>query len=344
MNASIILKRIYSAVLCRTGIFSLALKHRSKNGFVILMYHRVLPSHIVKEEGIQEGMYVRPETFEQQITFLKEHFEIQSTGQFKDYLRRDQQFQKPCCLITFDDGWYDFYQYAFPILFKYNAPATVFLPTDYIGTTKRFWTTRLAELLIQLGSVKRRSSKSTTTDIVTSTVNEILTYAGPFHSRLERFIDVLKSHTQENIEEILSILNGYVNGSKKEQRRDFMSWDEVREVHKANLITFGSHTASHKILTMLSMNEVRKELRVSMERLVQEGISQIDNIPFCYPNGNYDDEIATMVEESGYKLAFTTKNGWNSIGQDAFTLKRIGIHEDMTHSIDMFACILAGLL
>ncbi|MCD4812025.1 polysaccharide deacetylase family protein [bacterium] len=36
-------------------------------------------------------------------------------------------------VLTFDDGFRDFYTYAYPILKKYSFTATVFLPTGFIG-------------------------------------------------------------------------------------------------------------------------------------------------------------------------------------------------------------------
>jgi len=38
-----------------------------------------------------------------------------------------------CVVLTFDDGYADFYTHAFPVLQRYGFTATVFLPTDYIG-------------------------------------------------------------------------------------------------------------------------------------------------------------------------------------------------------------------
>jgi len=40
-------------------------------------------------------------------------------------------------VLTFDDGYEDFYTEAFPILARYGAAATVFLPTAYIGSSPR---------------------------------------------------------------------------------------------------------------------------------------------------------------------------------------------------------------
>jgi hypothetical protein len=50
------------------------------------------------------------------------------------------------------------------------------------------------------------------------------------------------------------------------------------------------------------------------------------------------------VQEVGYNIAVTTKNGWNTNKTGRFELKRIGIHQDMTSNKAMFACRIAGLI
>jgi peptidoglycan/xylan/chitin deacetylase (PgdA/CDA1 family) len=63
---------------------------------------------------------------------------------------------------------------------------------------------------------------------------------------------------------------------------------------------------------------------------------------FCYPSGVYDENIEKMVKDAGYDIAVSTQKGWNSLKDHRFTLRRIGIHQDMTSTPAMFACKIAG--
>jgi len=322
------------------------------------MYHRVLPEG--ERDGVQAGMYVKPESFEAHLIYLKKHFKIISLSELFTYLpsppfRKGEKNQKPWCILTFDDGWYDFYEYAFPILKKFEAPATVFLSTDFIGTNKWFWTDRLINLLLHkqkagsmeqgikdkgLGKERKKQGEEDKEQLRSSkgVVNQIENLKGPYESRMEKAIQILKPYRDEEIEEILSELSSRWSLIPDPQERPFLSWEEVREMAQSGLITFGSHTASHRILTTLGDDEIRDELMQSKDRLISEKVIDPSFIPFCYPNGNYNEKIVKMVKEAGYSLAVTTDNGWNTFGSDPFTLKRIGIHQDMASSEAMFGC------
>ena len=62
--------------------------------------------------------------------------------------------------------------------------------------------------------------------------------------------------------------------------------------------------------------EIIDELIKSRDKLIAEHIVDTLFIPFCYPHGNYNENIAGMVNETGYSLAATTKNGWNNAESD----------------------------
>jgi peptidoglycan/xylan/chitin deacetylase (PgdA/CDA1 family) len=125
--------------------------------------------------------------------------------------------------------------------------------------------------------------------------------------------------------------------------RAFLNWEEVKEMHGSGLVSFGSHTADHQILTTLDENKIRKELSASKKKLIDERVVDPNTICFCYPNGNFNEKIAMLVKEGGYSFAVTTKTGWNSFTENNFTLKRIGVHQDMASTKAMFLARIAGI-
>ncbi|MGH7263543.1 MAG: polysaccharide deacetylase family protein, partial [Candidatus Rokuibacteriota bacterium] len=123
--------------------------------------------------------------------------------------------------------------------------------------------------------------------------------------------------------------------------RTQLSWAEVAEM-SAGGVSFGSHSASHAILTQLEVQELRRELEDSLTELRRRCI---DSVPvFCYPNGDYNDRVVEAVAAAGYTGAFTTDFGCETpVPRDLFRLRRIGIHQDICGTIPLFAFHLAGL-
>ncbi len=96
----------------------------------ILMYHKVLP----QAEFSQHKTYVTSKRFAKHMRFLAKHHFTPLT--FKDYFAfRDGQlslidFPKKPIIITFDDGYLNNFQYALPIMQRYNFTAVIFALGD----------------------------------------------------------------------------------------------------------------------------------------------------------------------------------------------------------------------
>lgn len=323
---------------------------RSKGKVTILMYHRVLTTDAIRGHLIQPGMYTLDSTFEKHIKFLKEHYRIISFTDLLEYLDankldKDQAY----CVITFDDGWRDNYINAFPVLRENDIPATVFLTTSFIASDRCFWPESLGYLIEKYDYSNLTDDKR---DTLVQTSNEfgleanLLIHALKASSHdlkllaYDRIIESLKKYSIESIQNFIELI-GEILELKPIERRIMLNWDEINEM-SANNISFGSHGCSHRLLTLLPDDAIRAELSDSLKIL--QAVNK-NSIPvFCYPNGSYDDRIARMVEEAGYKASVTAKFGYTDAFPNRYKLNRIGIHNDITKTTSLLALHVSGIL
>jgi peptidoglycan/xylan/chitin deacetylase (PgdA/CDA1 family) len=290
------------------GALPNALSHL-RGKVLILMYHRVIPRTELKPTFVQPGMYVTPETFEKHLRFLTNRFQIVT---FEETLRKwhdhDWDARTRHCVITFDDGWIDNYLYAYPLLRGYKAPATIFLPTDLIGSMRWLWWDRLGYLLRQAGG--RSPASPDELDSVIERAKHMP------HVAREAFIDDMARMLGVRFPEI----------------RRFINWDEAREMSASSLITFGSHSATHAMLTRLDASTLDGELRRPLETLRAERVNHVPVL--CYPNGNHSSFVIRSARAAGYTAGVTTAPGAErQFPDDLFRLRRVGIHNDVAQSV-----------
>ena len=83
-----------------------------------------------------------------------------------------------------------------------------------------------------------------------------------------------------------------------------MSLEQAQELTHQSLIMFGSHTLSHPALTRIPLEQAKTEIVQSKKELEKALAKPVDY--FCYPEGDANPEVMKLVEEAGYRLAFTT--------------------------------------
>ena len=100
----------------------------------ILMYHYVGENPNPSDLG-RNYLSITPDKFEEQLTYLKNNgfTSITLDDLYGIFNNQTTSPAKPI-VLTFDDGYIDFYTTAYPILAKYNFKAVSFIPTGLVGT------------------------------------------------------------------------------------------------------------------------------------------------------------------------------------------------------------------
>lgn len=96
-------------------------------------------SHRVNAERDPLGLAVEPTRFERQLKWLKRlGYRSLTMAELATAMETGRRPSGRRVVITFDDGYLDFYTTAWPLLQKYGFGATVYLVSDYIGSDSSF--------------------------------------------------------------------------------------------------------------------------------------------------------------------------------------------------------------
>jgi peptidoglycan/xylan/chitin deacetylase (PgdA/CDA1 family) len=330
MPATIVMKKALSPFLKACGLFSALEHYRLRNKAFVLMYHRVLTPDKKNALYVQPGMYVTDSSFERQISFLKKKYRIFSLEELIGKINRHENVGG-CCAITFDDGWRDNYTNAFPVLKKFQAPATIFLATSYIGTNRLFWTDEIC-LMIEQFPMLRNEFKDVS-PLVLKFHHEI--GSNPSGNRdifLHTVLEVLKKYSTHERDEILAFYRR--GGESPCLPREMLRWEEAAEMGKSGLVAFGAHTAEHEILDQVPIAKVRTEIMQSREIIGRR--LGVNACTFAYPNGNYNQDIQKILLENQFVGAVTTRKGFLGHNTPLMEIPRIAIHEDISGTVPLF--------
>lgn len=231
---------------------------------------------------------------------------------------------RPVACVTFDDGFRSLHDLALPVLERLSIPATVFLVTDLVGTDGALWYTRLHQAVCETAAAEivvdgRRFGLTTCRERMAAS------------SGLRQSLKVLpRPQFAERLQELLDRLGAHRGRAASPWApMRILGRAEVRRMGRGGLVRFGSHTASHQILTRTGPDDVRREIGRSVKAVA----SLVDrpSRTFAYPNGGPDDFDAatiTALREAGIDLAVTMIAGPNPRDVDPYRIRRYPVGAD----------------
>jgi peptidoglycan/xylan/chitin deacetylase (PgdA/CDA1 family) len=320
-----------------TGITRYVLNKKLSNKIVVLTYHRILPFDSRINSFSHKSIMTDPANFEMQLQVINQYFKVTNIHTLSIALDKQKEAEKTQCLITFDDGWFDNYEYAYPLLKKYECEALIFIPLEYVSTNATFWQERLGFLVWKTVELKTDSSIKLMDKLGINIKSDV---KSDKLTEVNNYVRSLKSKSYSEIEAIIKEFTTLLNREGGSPIDKHMSWDQLIDLVD-NGITIGSHACSHKILTKLTQDEVNRELiqsKTVLENKLQTNISTI-----AYPNGDYNHDIGYLAKKAGYKLGFGTSYGYVDEKSDLYNLERININDEVASNKPLFLATIAGL-
>jgi peptidoglycan/xylan/chitin deacetylase (PgdA/CDA1 family) len=331
-------KRSESALLLfhRLGLFDVARK-LTPNLLTALNYHRIDDPFGHGFDTFRPNVSATPSDFAAQMDYVSQKYNVISGTELVAFIKGERQLPARAAIITFDDGYYDNYANAYPILKARNLRAIIFLATDFIGSRKPFFWDLIAYCFFHTKKEHAHLPHLGPQSWVDASTRDIV---------MQQLIEALKrmpdTEKQKLIAQLPSILR--VDLPDDAFKNLMMSWSDARELSE-NGIELGAHTASHPILTRISLDEASAELLQS-KRHIEEQIGE-PVLSFAYPNGqaaDFNAELMNRVHRAGFEIAFTLLPGPTqraTVIKNPLTIRRIFLR--YTDSFPRFAAKLGGL-
>lgn len=266
---------------------------------VIFTLHNVRPEPPEPFEP-NRILKVTPEFLETAIeTVQKAGYDIVALDEAVQRLKADGP-TLPFACFTFDDGYRDNRDFAYPIFKRRNLPFAIYVPTSYPDGEGELWWLALEaairkadEIHIMLDGAER-VFETPTPELKDRAFNEI------YWS--------LRRRPEAELRAAVRAIARRAGYDASSLCRDLiMSWDELRALAADPLVTIGAHTRRHFAVARLPEEEARAEIAESVARIEQELARPCRH--FSFPYGDAESASArdfAIAGSLGLDTAVTT--------------------------------------
>lgn len=286
-------------------------------GFV-LMFHRIGSIEQNQLLAIRD-LTVTPDSLQRYIDNKRKNYDFISLDELRNRLISPLSYKRPFICITFDDGFKDNLSIGLPFFENNGIPFSVFITTDFIERHPPFNYPFLIERIVRDNSVLSINGQEMLCDTFSS--------KNMIYQALKEIVLAIPDFDLEDRFNIM--FENYLQQSYYEDNT--MTWDDVRQLASSPLCTIGSHTVSHRRLSVLSTSILKREVEDS-KRIIENKIQHEVNF-ISYPYGwktDVDEGVICAVQDAGYQLGFVSWGGpVRKCDRNPFAIKRQMFHENM---------------
>ncbi len=271
----------------------------------VLLFHRITSQH----DQLWPAMHLN--NFEKLIAQLAKTCQIISFSELevlKNYPT------KPLIILSFDDGYEDFYFDVMPLLVKYGLKSNHNICPGLIDTKMLPWT-QILSLYLSYGN----SSNSVFEDTFKAYIKNPLK-----EKHFLKICRILLTYTEQDREALILPLAEHIPAHKMYK---LMNWEQIKYIIKQG-VEIGSHGYMHRNLMQLNDNlSLQKEIIESKTKIAQE--TGYDPQIFAFANAQGNALSKAAVRQAGYKYALTGMDKtltWEALkGKTGIEVSRINI-------------------
>ncbi|MEM9174753.1 MAG: polysaccharide deacetylase family protein [Myxococcota bacterium] len=258
----------------------------------VVAYHRI--GELGEEPDLDPGLVsATPDEFRVQVELVARHYSPISLDDLVAAHRGERSLPPRAVLFTFDDGYRDFAEHAWPILERAGVPAVLFVPTAFPDRPgPGFWWDRLHAALartdrreIEVGGIGRlplgdAGEKRAAHRAIRTRVKEL-----PHEDAMEWLDETLAA-----VADVPSV-------------HRVLGWDALRALARQGLAVC-AHGHVHALTTRLAPDALAEDLAISKRRIEEELGEDAPPPVFAYPSGAEDARSRRAVADAGFELGF----------------------------------------
>ncbi len=296
-------------------------KFLKKNKCVIFLFHGVRSKE--KFEIINyTNKHISKKDFKLILQKLSSKGKCLSIDEVYDHIKRGIDFDDFSFAISFDDGFYNNYKIAIPILKKFKFPAVFYVTYNFIDSNLSSWTDQIEYIVenskkgnfkTEIGNIKFANNKNSKIKFLTNLRRK------------------LKKNRKINPYGFVDNLANELKFKQKYKKLNFsifkkMNWRIIKKIHKDKLFTVGGHSRNHDILSHLNYRKLKRDLSFTIRGINKRLKTKIEH--FSYPegvDGTYGIREIKILKKEGIKICPSAKFGTNNKKTNLFNLKRINV-------------------
>jgi peptidoglycan/xylan/chitin deacetylase (PgdA/CDA1 family) len=250
----------------------------------------VLSLHRISDERNFFWNPITPKVFDQFLSYVSRHYKVIT---FADLLEESLAISsKPILILSFDDGYYDFYENALPLLNKHGLVANHNVVNACCENGHIIWTERLNGIFQY--AMQKKAILDIEFPFERKTLNQ---YNGNW---MEFYLAVFRDLLNEKSASRLDVISAMEESLGHHHEVRMMNWEEVMECSNHG-VEIGSHTMNHDVISTLE-DKVSLKLELIDSKLAIEKKLGVSIQVLALPNGQIGDAAYHVIGESDYKF------------------------------------------